>query len=214
MSGATALNQSFTAIKESAAGTPDRPPAFSQLFEQHIPVITLDFNHTVAHGAPRATLCFELAPKFFELPFIKRNAGNHRYPFPLAAFRCSSHAHDAVTLRNCLFPATQAFRNGLAASGTHPSAFSRVHGSLPHFLLSSMKTRTSPPSYQKMWVIPRVNAYPFEIHHTSREQSFICFIPIKTLFRLKWMSNRLWQTEQAATLPRKRWKQRTVSEDS
>jgi hypothetical protein len=187
---AFSLLEGFTTERGSAAGTFDRPTAFSQLFEHHIPVITLDFNHTVAHGAPSAAPCFELAPEFFEFHIIKRNAGNHCYPFPLASFRCSSNSHDAIALRDCFFSTTRAFRDRLAASGTHPAVLSRVNSTLAHFFLSSMKARNSSPSYQEIRIIPIVNAYPFAIQHFSREWSFICFILTETLVRLRWMSNK------------------------
>jgi hypothetical protein len=93
----------------TVTNTFDCPTAFSQLFDQHISVVTLNFNHTLFHRAPGTTLCFKMFPEFFKRQFIKENASNHRHTFPLASFRFSSNSHNAIAFRNLLFLTAYAF---------------------------------------------------------------------------------------------------------
>ena len=78
----------------------DRPATFSQLFQQQVPVIALNFNNTAFYGTSCTKLCFEFFTEFLEPRFIKGNTGNYCHTFPLASLRFSSNSHNAIALRN------------------------------------------------------------------------------------------------------------------
>src|SRR5680860_137341 len=75
------------------------PALLFKKWHKHVPLITLDFNHTLFHGAAGAACGFKHFGVGFEFFLIHGNAGNQRDSLSLAPLGLAANPNDTVTFR-------------------------------------------------------------------------------------------------------------------